>query len=122
MLTEEDVLACAVLCTIINAPDEQRRDWDFEDMVRRLSDEPPEFGERILPAGVVEIVRQRRGDRPWPEVVADSERRLEVAEYERAVLLWCETANLVRGGRATLDALDAAVDRWLAARRALEGK
>lgn len=91
--TEEDVLAMAVLCAIIN-PDNRSRDFAIEDAVLIFGDDPPEKADRIRPPGALEIARSRRRDgRPWSMVIADSERRLEVEQARDAVIDAVERAD-----------------------------
>lgn len=85
--TEEDVLAMAVLCAIVNDPDD--RSWDFalEEMIYVFSTDPPGLADRLRPPGVLEIARSRRRDaRPWAAVVAESEHQLEAEQAEQEVL------------------------------------
>lgn len=111
--TEEDVLACAVLCAVVN--EKPAGAWDLEDMLRRWSGDDSVVRERILPTGVLEIARARRETATWPEVVADSERRYDIERATEAVLL---AAEEWRDGATALvaDGLESAVDALRAAR------
>lgn len=88
VLSEEDVLAIAVLCVLINEHDsEDGRDHALEASVMVFRDDPPALADRIRLPGALEIARSRRRDgRTWAEVVADSERRTDVERARDDVL------------------------------------
>lgn len=81
--TEEDVLACAVVCAVVN---EGPRDYALEEMFRCWPGDDP-LAERVMPDLVLRCARLRKSVcGGWVAAIADAERKWEIEQAEREVI------------------------------------